>query len=163
MAKITPCIWSEGDANEAAEFYVGLLPDSRIDKVWYSPAETPSGPAGMLLLVDLTLAGQPLQLLNGGPVDFKPNESISFVIECDGQAEVDRLWHALTADGGEPSVCGWLKDRWGVSWQIVPRRLNELMADPDPDRARRATEAMLKMTKIEVAELERAADAVEVA
>jgi len=162
MAKVTPCIWSTGDADEAAEFYVSLLPDSRVDKLWYSPAETPSGPAGMLLTVDFTLAGQPFQLLNGGPVDFHPNESISFVIECDDQAEVDRLWQALTADGGEPSVCGWLKDRWGVSWQIVPRRLNELVSDSDPERARRATEAMLKMGKIEIAELERAADAVEV-
>ena len=162
MAKITPCLWFDGQAEEAAQFYETLLPDSHVDNVWRSPADTPSGPAGMVLLVDFTLAGQQFQGLNGGP-DFKFNEAISFVIECEDQAEVDRLWEALTAGGGEPSMCGWLKDRFGVSWQIVPRRLNELMSDPDPDRARRATEAMLKMRKIEVAEIERAADAVEAA
>ncbi len=162
MAKLTPCLWFDGNAEEAAEFYVTLLPDSRVDKVWPSPADTPSGAAGTILLVDFTLAGEQFQALNGGP-EFQFNEAISFVIDCDDQAEVDRLWERLTADGGEPSVCGWLKDRFGVSWQVVPRRLTEIMADPDPDRARRATEAMLKMTKIEVAELERAADAVEAA
>ena len=135
-----------------------LLPDSQIDKVWRSPADTPSGPEGMILLVDFTLAGQKYQALNGGP-DFKFNEAISIVIECDGQAEVDRLWDALTADGGEPGPCGWLKDCYGLSWQVAPTRLNELLDDPDPDRARRAMEAMLKMGKIELAELERAAEA----
>ena len=137
---------------------MSLLPDSRIEKVWRSPAETPSGPEGMVLTVDFTLGGQRFQGLNGGP-DFAFNEAVSFVIECDDQAEVDRLWDALTADGGEPGPCGWLKDRFGLSWQVVPRRLNELVGDPDPERARRAMEAMLKMGKIEVAELERAADA----
>jgi predicted 3-demethylubiquinone-9 3-methyltransferase (glyoxalase superfamily) len=158
MAKITPCLWFDGKAEQAAEFYTTLLPDSHIDKVWRSPAETPSGPAGMVLTVDFTLAGQQFQGLNGGP-DFNFNEAISFVIDCEDQAEVDRLWAALTENGGEPSVCGWLKDRFGVSWQIVPRRLNELIEDQDKERARRAMEAMLKMGKIEVAELERAADA----
>jgi len=103
-------------------------------------------------------AGRKFQGLNGGP-DFTFNEAVSFVIDCDDQAEVDRLWDALTADGGEPGPCGWLKDRFGLSWQIVPRRLDELLSDPDPDRALRAMEAMLKMGKIEVAELEHAADA----
>lgn len=163
MAKITPCLWFERDAEEAAAFYTSLLPNSRVDNVWRSPADTPSGPAGSVLTVDFTLAGQQFQILAGGPAGFKFDESISFVIECEDQAEVDRLWEALTANGGEPSVCGWLKDRYGLSWQIVPRRLNELASDPDPERARRAVEAMLKMTKIDVAELERAADAVEVA
>ena len=158
MAKVTPCLWFDGKAEEAANFYVTLLPDSRVDKVWRSPAETPSGPAGIVLTVDFTLGGQPFQGLNGGP-EFKFNEAISFVIDCEDQAEVDRLWDVLTADGGEPGPCGWLKDRFGVSWQIVPRRLNELVEDPDPERARRAMEAMLKMGKIEVDELERAADA----
>ena len=160
-AKVYPCLWFDGQAEEAASFYTSLLPDSRVDKVWRSPAETPSGPAGMVLTVDFTLAGQKFQGLNGGP-EFNFNEAISFVIECEDQAEVDRLWDALTAGGGEPGPCGWLKDRFGVSWQVVPRRLNELVDDPDPDRARRAMEAMLKMGKIEVAEIERAADAVEV-
>lgn len=158
MNKITPCLWYDGKAQEAAEFYVSLLPESQVDKVWLSPADTPSGPEGTVLLVDFTLAGQQFQALNGGP-EFQFNEAISLVTDCQDQAEVDRLWEALIADGGEPSVCGWLKDRFGVSWQIVPRRLNELMADPDPGRARRATEAMLNMRKIEVAELERAVEA----
>jgi predicted 3-demethylubiquinone-9 3-methyltransferase (glyoxalase superfamily) len=158
MAKITPVLWFDGRAEEAANFYVSLLPDSRVDNVARSPADTPSGSTGSVLTVDFTLAGQQFQGLNGGP-DFKFNEAISFWIDCEDQAEVDRLWAALTANGGEESVCGWLKDRFGVSWQIVPRRLGELLGDPDPDRARRAMEAMLKMVKIDVAELERAADA----
>ena len=153
-----PCLWFDGKAEEAAEFYSGLLPDSRIDKVWRSPADTPSGPAGMVLTVDFTLTGQRFQGLNGGP-EFAFNEAVSFVIECEDQAEVDRLWDALTADGGEPGPCGWLKDRFGLSWQIVPRQLNELVEDPDPERARRAMEAMLEMGKIDVAKLQRAADA----
>src|SRR5687768_10350029 len=159
MAKITPVLWFDGNAEEAAELYVTLLPDSRVDKVWRSPADTPSGPAGMGITVDFTLAGQQFQGLNGGP-DFKFNQAISFAIDCQDQPEVNRLWNSLTANGGEPGPCGWLKDRFGVSWQITPRRLEELVNDPDPERARRAMEAMLKMGKIEVAELERAADAV---
>ena len=153
-----PCLWFDGKAEEAAELYTSLLPDSRVEKVWRSPAETPSGPAGMVLTVDFILNGQHFQGLNGGS-DFSFNEAVSFVIECEDQAEVDRLWDELTANGGEPGPCGWLKDRFGLSWQIVPRRLNELVEDPDPERARRAMEAMLKMGKIDVAELERAADA----
>jgi len=152
-----PCLWFDGTAEEAAEFYTSLLPDSRVDKVWHSPAETPSGPAGMVLTVDFTLNGQRFQGLNGGP-EFDFNEAVSFVIECEDQTEVDRLWDALTTNGGEPGPCGWLKDRFGLSWQIVPRQLNELVEDPDPERARRAMEAMLAMGKIDVAELQRAAD-----
>ena len=154
-----PCLWFDGGkAEEAATFWISLLPDSRIEKVWRTPADTPSGPAGTVLTVDFILGGQRFQGLNGGP-EFTFNEAISLVIECDDQAEVDRLWAALTAAGGEAGPCGWLKDRFGVSWQIVPRRLNELVSDPDPERARRAMEAMLKMGKIEISELERAADA----
>jgi predicted 3-demethylubiquinone-9 3-methyltransferase (glyoxalase superfamily) len=158
MAKLFPCLWFDGNAEEAANFYVTLLPGSHVDKVWRSPTETPSGPAGMVLTVDFTLAGQRFQGLNGGP-DFKFNEAVSFVIDCADQGEVDRLWDALTASGGEPGPCGWLKDRFGLSWQIVPRRLTELLNDSDPERARRAMEAMLNMGKIEVAALEHAADA----
>jgi predicted 3-demethylubiquinone-9 3-methyltransferase (glyoxalase superfamily) len=153
--KITPNLWFDGNAEEAANFYVTLLPDSRVDNVWRSPAETPSGPEGMVLLVDFTLAGQQLQGLNGGP-HFKFNEAVSFVIECEDQAEVDRLWDTLTADGGEPGPCGWLKDRFGVSWQIVPKAFNQMVASPDAEAARRAMEAMLKMGKLELPELERA-------
>ncbi len=156
MPKQIPCLWFDGKAEEAAGLYTSLLPDSHVDKVWRSPAETPSGPAGMVLTVDFTLAGQRMQALNGGP-DFRFNEAVSFVIECEDQAEVDRLWDALTADGGEPGPCGWLKDRFGVSWQIIPTRLPELLADPDREKAQRVMQAMLKMGKIEVAELERAA------
>ena len=158
MPKLMPCLWFNGEAEEAANFYVSLLPDSHVDKVWRSPADTPSGPAGMVLTVDFTLAGQPMQGLNGGP-EFKFDEAISFAIECEDQAEVDRLWEALTANGGEPGPCGWLKDRFGLSWQIVPRELNELADDPDTERARKAVEAMLKMGKIDVAELRRAVEA----
>ena len=157
MAKLFPCLWFDRNAEEAATFYTTLLPDSHVDRVWRSPAETPSWPAGVVLTVDFTLAGQQLQGLNGGP-EFKFNEAVSFVIDCDDQAEVDRLWDALTASGGEPGPCGWLKDPFGLSWQIVPRRLDELLNDPEPERARRAMEAMLKMGKIEVAALEDAAD-----
>jgi predicted 3-demethylubiquinone-9 3-methyltransferase (glyoxalase superfamily) len=157
MGKVYPCLWFDGRAEDAAEFYAALLPDSHVDKVWRTPAETPSGPAGMVLTVDFTLAGQQVQGLNGGP-DFRFNEAVSFVIECDDQAEVDRLWDGLLAKGGEPGPCGWLKDQYGLSWQVVPRRLNELIDDPDQERARRAMEAMLKMGKIDVADLERAAD-----
>jgi predicted 3-demethylubiquinone-9 3-methyltransferase (glyoxalase superfamily) len=158
MTNLYPCLWFDGNAEEAAEFYVGLLPDSHVDKVWRTPSDTPSGPAGSVLTVDFTLAGQKYQGLNGGP-QFTFNEAVSFVIECDDQAEVDRLWKALTADGGEPGPCGWLKDRFGLSWQITPRRLLELIEDPDQGRARRAMDAMLAVGKIEGAELERAADA----
>ncbi|MGH2381820.1 MAG: VOC family protein [Candidatus Limnocylindria bacterium] len=158
MHALYSCLWFDGKAEEAAAFYASLLPDSHIDKVWRSPADTPSGPAGMVLTVDFTLVGHRMQGLNGGP-DFRFNEAVSFVIECEDQAEVDRLWDALTADGGEPGPCGWLKDRYGLSWQIVPRELTRLMDDPDPERARRAMEAMLAMGKIEVDELRRAADA----
>ena len=158
MRTLYPCLWFDGKAEEAAQFYTSLISDSHVDRVWRSPADTPSGPAGMVLTVDFPLAGQRVQGLNGGP-DFHFNEAISFVVECDDQAEVDRLWDALTADGGEPGPCGWLKDRYGLSWQIVPVELNRLVDDPDPERARRAMEAMLKMGKIEVDELIRAADA----
>ncbi|MBA2571127.1 MAG: VOC family protein [Chloroflexi bacterium] len=162
MAKITPCLWFDGKAEQAAEFYVTLLPDSHIDNVSRSPADTPSGPQGMVLTVEFTLAGQQFLGLNGGP-DFTFDEAVSFVIDCEDQAEVDRLWDALIADGGEPGPCGWLKDRFGLSWQIVPRQLNEMLQDPDKHRARRAMEAMLQMGKIDVDTLRRAFDGEEVA
>ena len=155
--KVYPCLWFDGNAEEAADFWVSLLPDSRVERVWRSPADTPSGPAGMVITVDFTLGGQRFQGLNGGP-EFTFNEAISFQVNCESQDEIDHFWTRL-GDGGEEGPCGWLKDRFGVSWQIVPRRLNELTDDPDPERARRAMEAMLKMGKIEIAELERAADA----
>ena len=153
--KVYPCLWFNHNAEEAAKFYVSLLPDSRIDGIQRSPGDNPSMREGEVLLVDFTLAGQRLQGLNGGP-DFKFTEAISLVIECEDQAEVDRLWDTLTKDGGEPGPCGWLKDRFGLSWQIVPRELNEMLTSPDKDGARRAMQAMLEMGKIDIAECRRA-------
>ena len=118
---ISPCLWFDGQAEEAADLYVSLIPDSRVDRVVRSPADTPSGPEGMVLLVEFTLAGQALTALNGGP-QFKFNESVSFVIDCEGQQEVDRLWAALSADEAAEQ-CGWLKDRFGLSWQVIPSAL----------------------------------------
>jgi predicted 3-demethylubiquinone-9 3-methyltransferase (glyoxalase superfamily) len=161
VSKISPCLWFDGKAEEAAEFYTSLLPDSRIDKVHQAPANTPSGPQGSVLSVDFTLAGQQFMGLNGGP-DFQFNEAISFSIDCADQAEVDRLWDALVEGGGEHSVCGWLKDRYGVSWQVIPRQLPEMLNGPDREGAARAMQAMLKMTKIDVAKLQEAFDGVPV-
>ena len=155
MDKISPCLWFDGVAEEAATFYVSLFPDSRIDSVNRAPGDSPSGKRGGVLTVDFTLAGNSYIGLNGG-ADFGFNEAISLSIDCDDQAEVDRYWDALIADGGEPGVCGWLKDRYGLSWQVTPRRLTEMGKSPDHEAAARAFEAMLKMTKIDVAELERA-------
>ena len=159
MPKITPCLWFDGQAEEAATFYTSLLPDSRIDKVHRSAADNPSTREGEVITVDFTVAGQPFIGLNGGP-EFRFNEAISFSIDCEDQAEVDRLWDALIADGGEPSVCGWLKDRFGVSWQVVPRQLQEMLDSGDRDAARRAMESMLQMTKIDVAKLREAFEGV---
>ena len=156
MDKISPCLWFDGKAEEAARFYTSLFPNSRITSIDRSPGETPSGPADMVLTVNFEIDGRSFIGLNGGP-DFQFNEAISLSIDCADQAEVDRYWDALTANGGEESVCGWLKDRYGVSWQVIPRRLPELLKDPDRTAAARALEAMLKMVKIDVAELERAA------
>ena len=157
MQKITPCLWYNYDAEEAANFYVTLFPDSRIDNVQRSPADNPSMKEGGVLVVEFTLAGQSYIGLNGGPL-FPFTEAVSFQVRTEDQEETDRLWDALIANGGEESQCGWLKDRWGLSWQITPKRLLELMADPDKDRARRAMEAMLEMRKIDIAAVERAAD-----
>ena len=156
MQKVTPCLWFDGQAEQAASFYVSLLPGSRIDRVIRSPADTPSGPSGTVLAVEFTLAGNKFHGLNGGP-QFPFTEAVSFQIACEDQAEVDRLWAALS-DGGSPGQCGWLKDRWGLSWQVVPTRLFQLLNDPDPGRARRAMQAMMQMGKLNIAELERAAD-----
>jgi predicted 3-demethylubiquinone-9 3-methyltransferase (glyoxalase superfamily) len=159
MSKIIPCLWFDHKAEEAANFYVTLFPDSRVDNVVRSPADNPSMAEGAVLVVEFTLAGQPYIGLNGGP-QFPFTEAVSFQVRTEDQEETDRLWEALTANGGAESQCGWLKDRWGLSWQITPKRLLALMADPDKDRARRAMEAMLQMKKIDIAVVERAADAV---
>jgi predicted 3-demethylubiquinone-9 3-methyltransferase (glyoxalase superfamily) len=159
MSKITPCLWFDGQAEEAAAFYTAMFPDSRIDKVVRAAADNPSTAAGDVLTVEFTIAGSPFIGLNGGP-EFKFNESVSFSIDCADQAEVDRYWDALVEGGGEHSVCGWLKDRFGVSWQVVPRQLNEMLESSDRDAARRTMEAMLEMKKLDVAKLREAYEGV---
>jgi predicted 3-demethylubiquinone-9 3-methyltransferase (glyoxalase superfamily) len=152
--KIYPFLWYAKEAEQAARFYASIFPDSRVDGVTAMQSESPSGPPGSVKVVDFTLLGQRFQAMTAGPHhDF--NDAISFVVECEDQAELDRYWNALL-DGGKPQACGWLIDRYGVRWQIVPRVLNEMMADKDPARSKRASDAMLKMIKLDIAELERA-------
>jgi predicted 3-demethylubiquinone-9 3-methyltransferase (glyoxalase superfamily) len=155
MPTLTPNLWFDGTAEEAANFYATVFPDSRVVNVSRAAADAPGLSKGDVISVDWTILGQPFTGINGGP-DFKFNESISFAIDCADQAEVDRYWDALTADGGEPGPCGWLKDRFGLSWQVVPRRLGELLTGPDPAGAERAMQAMLQMSKLDVAALEAA-------
>ncbi|HEX8365589.1 MAG TPA: VOC family protein [Allosphingosinicella sp.] len=157
MQKIVPCLWFDGDAEEAAAFYVTLFPDSRIDRVVRSPADNPSMKKGGILVVDFTLAGQKYTGLNGGP-QFHFTEAVSLQVHCDDQAEVDRLWDAIEGNGGKPSACGWISDRWGLSWQITPRLLLEMIASEDRAAAERAMQAMMEMVKLDVAELQRAYD-----
>lgn len=159
MTTIAPCLWFDGNAEDAAQLYTSLFPDSRVDKVHRSPADNPSTPEGAVLTVEFTLAGRPFIGLNGGP-EFSFSEAVSFSIDCKDQGEVDRYWDALIEGGGEPSQCGWLKDRFGVSWQVIPRQLPELLNAPDRDGARRAMEAMLQMSKIDVAKLKEAYEGV---
>ena len=155
MPNITPMLWFDDDAEQAATFYTSTFPNSRIDKVVRAASDTPSNKKGDVITVEFTLDGTTFVGLNGGP-DFKFNEAVSFVIDCKDQAEVDHYWDALIKGGGEPSVCGWLKDRFGLSWQVVPEGMDELFADPDQERANRAMKAMLEMTKIDIAKLEEA-------
>jgi len=155
MPALTPNLWFDGNAEDAANFYASVFPDSRVVNVARAAADAPGLNKGDVITVDWTMLGQRFTGINGGP-DFKFNESISFAIDCADQAEVDRYWDALTADGGEPGPCGWLKDRFGLSWQVVPRRLGELLAGSDPAGAQRAMEAMLQMGKLDVAALEAA-------
>lgn len=156
MAKITPCLWFDGTAEEAASFYITLLPDSRIDRIVRSPVDTPSGPAGMVIVVEFTLAGMAFVGLNGGP-QFPFTEAVSFQILTEDQAETDRLSDAIIGNGGQQHDCGWVKDRWGLSWQITPRRLIELTYGEDQDAARRAWQAMMTMTRIDISGIESAA------
>jgi predicted 3-demethylubiquinone-9 3-methyltransferase (glyoxalase superfamily) len=152
--KIMPHLWYAKEAEEAAAFYASIFPDSRVERVTAVPADTPSGPAGSVKVVDFTLFGQPFQAMSAGPLD-PFNHAISLVVLCDDQAELDRYWDALL-EGGTAEACGWLKDKYGVSWQIVPAGFAEIMADPDRDKVRRATEAMLKMVKLDFAALQAA-------
>lgn len=155
MQKVTPFLSFDGQAEEAASFYVSLVPDSRIDRITRSPIDTPGGPVGTVLMVEFTLGGTQYIALNTPGFSF--TEAVSFMIACEDQEETDRLWAALTANGGSEMACGWLKDRWGVAWQVTPTRLMELVTDTDQDRARRAMEAMVQMIKIDIAKVEEAA------
>jgi len=153
--KIFPHLWYATEAEEAARFYASIFPDSRVDRVTPLLSESPSGPPGSVKVVDFTLLGQRFQAMSAGPHhDF--NDAISIVVLCDDQAELDRYWNALLAGGGKPQACGWLIDRYGLRWQIVPAALKEMMEDQDPVRSRKVTDALLKMVKLDTAALERA-------
>lgn len=159
IQKIAPCLWFDKNSEDAARFYVSIFPDSRIDRVHESTVDWPAGRAGDVILVDFTLMGQRYQALNGGMnQNAKFNNAVSLSVLCEDQAEVDRYWDALTADGGEPVQCGWLNDKYGLNWQIVPRAYMEMMADPDRAKAKRAMEAMLEMVKLDIAKLKAAFD-----
>ena len=154
MQTISPFLWFDTQAEEAATLYVSIFPNSRLHAVTRYGAAGP-GPEGQAMTVEFEVNGLRITALNGGP-HFHFTEAISFSVPCETQAEIDLYWEKLIADGGAPSQCGWLKDRFGLSWQIVPSVLPELLGDPDRDKARRATEAMFKMTKLDIAELRRA-------
>jgi predicted 3-demethylubiquinone-9 3-methyltransferase (glyoxalase superfamily) len=154
MQRITPFLWYAEKAEEAAAFYVSIFPDSRINRVVSMPSESPSGPPGSVKIVDFVLFGQEFVAMTAGPLD-PFNHAVSFVVNCKDQAEIDRYWGALL-DGGTPEQCGWLKDRYGLSWQVVPTVLGEMMAERDPVKAKRASDAMMKMVKIDIAALQAA-------
>jgi predicted 3-demethylubiquinone-9 3-methyltransferase (glyoxalase superfamily) len=154
MQKITPCLWFDTEGEEAAEFYTSIFPNSKIVEILRYGSAGPRD-VGTVMTVTFELDGQTFIALNGGP-DFKFNEAISLEVGCESQDEVDTYWNALTEGGGEEGPCGWLKDKFGVSWQIIPTRLTELIADADPEKAQRVMAAMLQMGKIEIAELEKA-------
>ncbi|MFZ7087727.1 VOC family protein [Curtobacterium sp. RRHDQ10] len=150
MQRIVPFLWYDHQAEDAARLYTGLFPDSSIDTVTKMADDR-------TVVVEFTLLGQPFRAMNGGP-GHPHSDAVSFQVDVDDQAELDRVWDTLVADGGRGVGCGWLVDRWGLSWQVVPTRLGELMADPDPERAGRAMAAMMEMVKLDVAALEAAAD-----
>ncbi len=155
VSKNTICLWYDGTAEEAANFYARIFPDSRVGAVRRAPGDFPSGKKGDVLTVDFTVCGVPCLGLNGGPA-FKHSEAFSFQIATDDQAETDRLWNAVVGNGGQASACGWCKDKWGLSWQITPRALTDGLAGPDPAVNKRVFDAMMTMTKIDVAAIEAA-------
>ena len=155
-SKIFTHLWYAKEAEEAAKFYASIFPDSRVDRVTPLMSESPSGPPGSVKVVDFTLFGQRFQAITAGP-HHEFNDAISIVVLCDDQAELDRYWNALLAGGGKPQACGWLIDRFGLRWQIVPTLLDEVMRDTDPARSKRVSDAFLKMVKIDIAAIEKAA------
>jgi predicted 3-demethylubiquinone-9 3-methyltransferase (glyoxalase superfamily) len=155
MTRITPCLWYDGNAEEAANLYASIFPNSSVDAVHRAPADYPSGKEGQVLTVDFTVMGMKFIGLNGGPM-FKFNEAVSFQVHTNDQEETDRYWDALLAAGGKPTACGWINDRFGLSWQITPKRLSEMMTSADQAAAKRAMQAMMDMVKIDIATLERA-------
>ena len=155
IPKNTICLWYDGDALEAANFYAATFPDSRVDAVHHAPGDYPDGQQGDVLAVDFTVMGIPCMGLNGGPA-FKHSEAFSFQVATDDQAETDRYWNAIVGNGGQDGECGWCKDKWGLSWQITPRALTDAWTDPDRAAAKRAFDAMMKMRKIDVAAIEAA-------
>jgi predicted 3-demethylubiquinone-9 3-methyltransferase (glyoxalase superfamily) len=155
VSKNTICLWFDGTALDAAQFYAETFPDSAVGAVFRAPTDYPAGKAGDVLTVQFTVMGIPCLGLNGGPA-FRYTEAFSFQVATEDQAETDRLWNAIVGNGGQESECGWCKDKWGLSWQITPRVLSEAIADPDPAVARRAFGAMMGMRKIDVAAIEAA-------
>jgi predicted 3-demethylubiquinone-9 3-methyltransferase (glyoxalase superfamily) len=154
-SKISTFLWYAKDAEEAAKLYASIFPDSRVERVTPMRSDSPSGPAGSVKVVEFRLFGQPFKAMSAGPHhDF--NDAISLVVTCDDQAELDRYWNALLEGGGKPQACGWLIDRFGVRWQIIPAAFEEMMRDSDPARSKRVTDAMLKMVKFDIKELEKA-------
>ena len=154
MARIIPHLWYSEAAEEAAAFYASIFPNSRVDRVHAMPADSPSGPAGSVKVVEFTVLGQPFMAITAGPLD-PFNHAISFMVDCDSQEELDRYWEALV-EGGEPEQCGWVRDKFGLCWQISPKVLHEMMADPDRTKAQRVSEAMLEMEKFDIAALKAA-------
>jgi predicted 3-demethylubiquinone-9 3-methyltransferase (glyoxalase superfamily) len=155
IQKIVPHLWYAKEAAEAARFYATVFPDSHVDRVISLPADSPSGPAGSVDVVEFTLFGQTFKAISAGPHDSF-NDAVSFMVNCTSQAEVDRYWNALLENGGKPQACGWIMDKYGVRWQIVPTVLGDMITDPDRAKAKRVTEAMLKQVKIDIAKLEAA-------
>lgn len=154
MAKIIPHLWYSTEAEEAAKFYASVFPDSRVDRVTALQTDSPSGPPGSVKVVEFTLCGQPFMAISAGPLD-RFNHAVSFIVTCDDQAEIDRYWEALL-NGGTAEQCGWLRDKFGLSWQIVPAAFGAMMTDPDGAKVKRVSEAMMKMVKFDIAKLKAA-------